>query len=465
MRKLVKISALLLMLLLCAACQPTPEKDVVINRGEENLEALIRTTPDPDALSLSESVSALPAGSRVEEGMIVGRLLLEDVPSAGAANVRFDADVIVPDLAAWPIYAVERSAWNADDRVAILKAAANGAPIYAPGMYQHASKAYYEQLLNEMKDSERVAVVDRIYAEDPDLSQTWTEQVQEFYRYAPQSIELTPFDETSAAKDDWTAAFFRIAETDVYMDFYADGTKVTLSVFDRSIQDENYVRQGEWPGAEPGRELVHPSLTLEEAEQKAQAFLMQIGFGDATLSRAETRKAQRSNFFTFAMESEGYLLVFRKAINGIPGISPSHPEANPSDPYAAAWLQEGAELYVDSDGIWSLTWQNPTRITERLTDSAALLDYDALLAAVKARLLAESADAASRMIERVCVTQLQLGYCIVPKKDAPDTGYTLPVWIVDYEVEFNDGRTVSYSFTMNALNGANLHLDFAGFSK
>ena len=464
MRQIVQIAALLLALLLCAACQPTPEKDVVINRGEEDLEALIRTTPAPDAVSLSESVSALPVGSRVEEGTIVGRLLLEDVPSAGGAIMRFDADVIVPDLSAWPICAVERSTWSADERIAILKAATNGAPIYAPGVYQHASKAYYEQLLNEMKDGERVAIVDRIYAEDPDLSQTWTEQVQEYYRYAPQNIELNPFDETTA-KDDWTAAFYRIAEPDVYMDFYADGTKVTFGVFDRNIQDENYVRQGEWPGAEPGRELVHPSLTLEEAEQKAQMFLSQIGFGDATLSPAETRKAQRSNFFTFAVESEGYLLVFRKAINGIPGISPSHPEANPSDSYAAAWPQEGAELYVDSEGIWSLVWQDPTHITERLTDSAALLGFDALLAAVKARMLAENADAASRMIERVCVTQMQLGYCIVPKQDAPDAGYTLPVWIVDYEVQFNDGRTVPYSFTLNALNGANLHLDFGSFGR
>ena len=53
---------------------------------------------------------------------------------------------------------------------------------------------------------------------------------------------------------------------------------------------------------------------------------------------------------------------------------------------------------------------------------------------------------------------MRLGYCIVPKKDAPEVGFTLPVWIVDYEVAFSDGRTVPYSFSISALNGANLHL-------
>ncbi len=457
MKKAVLIS-LLLSIALLAACVPTPETDYVVNRGEEDPEALIRTTPTPDAIPVRDAVSALPDAAKTAENTIVGHWK-GDVSDVDGVTVLFDADVVVPDLAKWPIYAVEKGAWSAADRIAILKAAANGAPIYAVGMYQHVSKAYYEKLLEEMRDSERVAAVDRIYAEDPDSKSTWTSQVQEFYRYAPETVELTPFDEAAASDEAWTAAFYRAAEPDVYMDFYADETQIKLSVFDQNIQDENYVRQGEWPGAEPGRELVNPSLSLSEAEEKAQRFLRQIGFGDAALSTAETRKAQRSQFFTFAVESEGYLLVFRKGVNGIPGIAPDYPEVTQTESYAAAWPQERAELYVDSEGIWSLSWQNPTRITETLTESAALLDFDAILQLIRTRLRTENANASDRQITKVCVKRMRLGYSIVPKKDAPDAGYTLPVWIVDYEVTFEGGRTVPYSFTLSALNGASLHLD------
>lgn len=33
----------------------------------------------------------------------------------------------------------------------------------------------------------------------------------------------------------------------------------------------------------------------------------------------------------------------------------------------------------------------------------------------------------------------------------------LPVWIVEYETRFDDGRVVPYSFSLNAMNGVNLH--------
>ncbi len=459
MKRIIVVCLLLaLVFALFLACVPTPEQDFVVNRGEEDLETLIRTTPAPDAVPVQEAVAALPAGNAPADGMIVGHLYLDDIPDIGGADVLFDADVIVPDVAAWPVYAVEKSKWSAADRIAILKAVANGAPIYAPGMYLHASKAYFEAVLDEMKDSARVAAVDRIYAEDPDIELTWTAQVQEYYyRSAPETVELAPFDEAAAGSGDYTAAFYRPDTPDAYVDFYADETHVQLSVFDRHIYDENHVRQGEWPGAEPGRELKNPSLTQEEAEQTAHALLTRIGFANAAL--ADVKKAQRSHAFTLADESEGWLLVYRKGIDGVPMLAPTYPEAVRQDDYTAPWPQERAELYVDSEGVWSLLWQNPAKVTDRISDSVALLDFDTILRMVKTRLAAENGDAAYRAIKEIRVTRLRLGSCIVPKRDAPDAGYALPVWIADYEVRFSDGYAVSYSFTLNAMNGANLHLD------
>ncbi len=451
MKRIIIVCLIFAMLI---ACQPTPERDVVVNRREEDLDALIAVTPAPNAVSVRDAVAALPGGQAAVDGYIVGHVYEAD-PSDGAILL-FDADVIVPDTDALPVYAVKKGSWSAADRIAILKAVANGAPIYAPGVYLHASKAYFEAVLDEMKDSTRVAAVDRIYAEDPDSELTWTAQVQEYYRLAPETIELIPFDEAAAGSGDYTAAFYRPDTPDVYVDFYADETRVQLSVFDRHIYDENHVRQGEWPGAEPGRELNNPSLTQAEAEQAAQTFLERIGFTNAALT--DVKKAQRSHAFTLANESEGWLLTYRKGIGGIPMLAPAHPEAVRQDDYTAPWPQERVELYVDSEGVWSLNWRNPVQIAKALTESAALMDLDTILRLVRARLSAENADAKERLIDGVRVTRMQLGCCVVPKKDAPDEGYALPVWITDYEVRFTDGRTVPYSFTLNALNGANLHL-------
>ncbi len=450
------IAVFLFFALLCA-CVPTPEQDAVVNRGEEHTEALLRATPAPDAVPIRDAVAALPAGSDAPAGTVAGRLTLADETEVGGAKLIFDADVIVPDVDAWPVYAVEKGAWSVEEQIAILNAAADGVPIYAPGIYLHADKAYWEQVLREMETSERVQTVDRNRAEN-DMP-TWTEGVREFYRTAPQNIELKPFDETKVSGD-WVHAFYRSDALNAYVDFSASADWIKLNVFDRDIQDENLVRQGMEFFDEPGRELTDPSLTLQEAAEAAQTFLAQLGFSDAALSEAEALKAQRTHAFTLAVESEGWLLVFRKCIGGIPAIAPDHPEANADGTaYAAAWPQERATLYVDSDGVWTLDWRNPAAITETINDATALLDFDTILRHVRARLRADNGNAAERQIDSVCVTRLRLGYCVVAQKDAPERGYTLPAWIVDYETRGADGHTVMYSFTLSALNGASLHPD------
>lgn len=452
-----RLTCMMLVFLLLCACLPTPETDAVVNRNDEDMDLLISETPAPGSVCIRDAVLALPNGRRTGEHEVTAHLSLAEEADVGGAELIFDADVIVPDFADWPVFEAERDRWSAEERIAMLKAAASDAPIYAPGVYLHADKAYFEQVLKEMADSERIQALDRSRAENGE--QTRTESVREYYNAAPKTIEKNPFDESKQTDSEWIGAFYFNSEQNVYVDFSSSETTVTLSVFDRRIDPEDWILQEDPASGLPGRALNNPSLTQDQATERALAFLTRIGFADAAPADAEIKKARRTHAFTLAVESEGYLLVFRKRINGIPGIGPDHPEANQDvAAYAEAWPQERAELYVDGDGIWSFAWSNPTRITKKLTDSAALLDFDAVLRFVKARLRADNGNAAERMIASVCVTRMRLGYCIVPKKDAPDVGFTLPVWIVDYEVAFSDGRTVPYSFSISALNGANLHL-------
>ncbi len=205
-----------------------------------------------------------------------------------------------------------------------------------------------------------------------------------------------------------------------------------------------------------GGRIDEPSLTLAEAIEQAQAFLSHIGFADAAFVEAET--AQRIHAYTLEPEATGRRLVFRKRINGVAGIAPRFPEAHSEETYVEPWQQEIAELYIDRDGIWSLDWQNPARIAETLSDSTALLDFDTVLRLIRAHLRADNGNAEQRQIASIRVTNMRLGYCAVPQKDAQKKGYTLPVWIIGYETTLFDGHIVPYSFSLSALSGASLHL-------
>lgn len=437
------LTVLLAAFFLCG-CLPTPETDAVMNRGEEDLFALIQTTPAPDAVSPRDAVAALPQGANPETGCITGHLSLTEEP-IGGADLTFDADVTVPDLDAWAVYAIERIEWSQADRIAALKVAANGAALYAPAVYLHADRAYWERVLDVIAESERVLELDRSRIENEE--QTWTESVRAYYRTAPQEIETEPFDE-SVSIDGWIGAFWFDERMDAYVDFNASAKQLQLSVFDRRIVSEGQILQN-------GGRLGEPSLTLAEAVEQAQAFLSRIGFADAALTDFEP--AQRTHAYTLEPEATGWRLVFRKRINGVAGIAPRFPEADPEETYAEPWPQETAELYIDRNGVWSLDWSNPAKIAEPLSDSTALMDFDAVLRLVKARLRADAGNAKARQIAAIRVTKLQLGYCIVPQENAQNKGCTLPVWIVEYETRFDDGRVVPYSFSLNALNGVNLH--------
>ena len=79
---------------------------------------------------------------------------------------------------------------------------------------------------------------------------------------------------------------------------------------------------------------------------------------------------------------------------------------------------------------------------------------------IKQRLRIENMHASDMGTETVTVTDIVLGYCIVPQKDEKDVGVTLPVWIVNYTVDASIAKASLYfGFAISALNGANIHLE------
>lgn len=153
--------------------------------------------------------------------------------------------------------------------------------------------------------------------------------------------------------------------------------------------------------------------------------------------------------------------MYRKCIGGLAGIAPRYGEQYAGEErYTERWPQETVSVYVDSGGVWQLLWDGRCETGERLNESVAMLDFDAVRELIKNRLRIENMSAANMGTKTVRVTDIGLGYCIVPAKDAKDEGYTLPVWTVNYTVDAAYAHaTLYYGFAISALNGANIHLE------
>ena len=460
-----RMLAVLLTVLLLTACVPTPETDVVINRGEEDLNVLIQTTPAPDAVSIAEAAaSALPTAEATEPqqsetseiSYTVVHLNETYSLGIGKAQVIFDADVTIPNVEHWAIDAVRRTNWTRDALRETITAMAGEQPIYSE--WDGVTKAYLANAIAAIENSEKVKKMDEIYRASGEM--TTKEKLLMDYESAPNSITRTPLDWDKVGDGSLFCSFFR-EDIGAYWNVMLFEGMLQCTAFDQIIQNEAMVRQGEYVGAKPGRELVNLSLSRTEAEEKAEAFLRSIGVTDVTLAESACEKAQRVNLYTTEVQSEGWILTYRKSINGLAAIAPRAREQNPTDlAFTQGWQQETLSMYVDSSGIWQFLWNGRYEMGERLSESAALLDYNDAMELIKQRLRIENMSAEAMGTRTVTVTDITLGYCIVPQKDEKDVGVTLPVWIVNYSVDASISKASLYfGFAISALNGANIHLE------
>ena len=454
-----RILALLFAMVFLCACIPTPEQDVVINRGEEDTEALIQTTPAPDTVPIAQAAaSALLEQEKQQEAGVTVMHMDETYPlGIGDAQMVFAADVTVPNLENWSIYAVQKAQWDKDGLKTFLLTVADGQPVYQE--WDTVTKEYLAEAIVAAENSEKVRKQDEVFKASGE--KTRVELLMQDYESAPNSITRTPIDWDNVPFDG--SLFCSIWREDIrayWNVLYFDG-RLEFNAFDQLIQNEDLVRQGEYVGANPGRELTHLSLSREEAQEKAEALFQSVGIADVTLAEDACRKAQRVNQYTSEVQSEGWQLVYRKNIDGIAGIAPRNHELGAVDEsFGAGFPQETVTVYVDSVGIWQLLWSGRCEIKEQLSDSTALLDFDDAMTLIKSRLRIENTHAADMGTKTIRVTDITLGYCIVSQKDAQDAGYTLPVWVVNYEVDASFApATLYFGFAISALNGANIHLE------
>ena len=140
-RRVKKSAAALLALcsLALCACQPTPEQEVIVNKGDGALE---------QAIGRDDDAAATPRPYDAPE-----RLVLEVEGLPEDYDIFFDAKVDVPDQTKWPVYSVEPAKIAQEQADAIRLALLEGAELYRPGELRsraeiQASIDYYENELS-----------------------------------------------------------------------------------------------------------------------------------------------------------------------------------------------------------------------------------------------------------------------------------------------------------------------------
>ena len=444
-RLLTLLSALTLLL---SACQPTPEEDIIVNKGDGALEAAIAATAVPSEQPL---LPVDEVGERVEHWT--------DELHIRGLTCTIDADIVLPDKKIFPVYRVRQRTLDAATAAQVLDyflADATGAC--------ETTRTRDQVLLDLMLARKgSYAVYDGVGVWEPydgqeediaRLEQELQNTPEETFGPVPDTVPLDP--PYTYALPDGGRVRVQVSQDSLYATAYG-----VYSI----VQPENWVMDGEaYPGEPAGTTLKNVKLTQAEAEAMAQAFLEQAGL--TYLGLAEAEKARILQDITFETLSEGWQLIYVRSDGGCIPVYYYNQQTGylyqRSEDYAPRWYPEALRLYVDENGIQSFEWSRPLEIVETMNENVLLLEFDE----IREQITQAIAHGYAYMSEKmggsgnyaVTVNRIVLTNVLVPMLDTVEYQMLVPAWLVFYQQQMGAAEPLTAFIAVNAVDGSTIDL-------
>ena len=451
MKRLLAITICVLMLALCA-CQPTPEEEYVINKGDNIAEQKVEA-------------GALPGGMDAQP---VFPAHWDDDIKTEYKELAIEADIIVSEQDGCPVHRVARHAFTPEELALFAGEFFDG----VTGIQEGNGRT------REEFDDAMLNIADKELPEE-----TKSMQLEQLESDRAQAASDDDFVRTTAL----TASDFEGKSYVHYMVRQADGrTGImvispngrTLTMSKRGlsgIQPKDVIESdGGYEGEKDA--VVEAEISLDEAVSAAGEFFSRIGAeGFSLADRIESRY-----FDSLPLEviSTGWNLHFTRSfgyepinttINDGDGTLDSSVDAE--DAYSAKWKCEWIEVYVSGNGVEHFTWYDPVDDLGVVNENVELMDFNSLSKAIKRYFKA-----------RISNPKQSLGYYVIDKlvlttipqkiKDS-DEAYMMPVWVcnivryeslADWTSVFRlpgGGREINrFTIVFNALDGARIDVPF-----
>ncbi len=393
-----RIIALFLLLLLLAACQPTPEQEFIVNRAEEPLPA--------EAESSAETVAApIDVPPHVSEQ----RNPTEHVTVILDADVEFDPNAPHPMIEVGALDITQDEAYLS----ALLSLVSSDATLYEKwpdtkeeiGEWLKSAYAYQGQL---------GSLVDR------DIALNLLEQQ---YRNAPESPEKIRADRLETGKN------YYLERSDGSISLISVNFEPNNLIYARDMRDSFCTE--DFLAPDDPIVLTDPTISEADALKKAEAFLKTLGVECDCLVKTERG-------FTYRYYDLGEMLWvfnFVRAIDGTPSIDrPNSFMTSPDTPSSvgAPWAPESARIYVGKDGVVCANFWGLSKTKRVAVKNAQLCDFEKVLDAGIRQIGYLHDGAMGRPHHTYTVTDIKLLYAMQTKKDDLSTGVYQPMWEFTY---------------------------------
>ena len=449
---LIKIAACFLAACcLLTACQGTPEREAVVNKGDGVLESALAAEPVELQTEEPLTETAPPAETAQETCPATWQETLE----IGNVSIIFDVPVENRVLQ-YPVYRVAPGSFTCGDVNAIVHLLAPDAVTVRPT--GTSTEEIHENLEAAIRgwwydDGDGEGYYGPYEGQEEDIKK-WQQKLTEA---KDESVPYQDFAEMPVRKTISCASGKRVK--------VACRTGSISIAIDcpqlATVQGEEMVREGGAIRDEPkGTEIGPVSITEEQALAVAETAKEYPCFRDMQVCKVE--KARLVNGNTAEVIGYGYEITYCRADGGYaPYVGYdlwSNPgeHINESSEFMDMWMPETASIYVDDHGIRTIGISDPYQVECVVNENVEVLPFAEIQELLRNRFRHEFTW--DDMEATIRVTRIALVGAMVRVKDDPDHAYILPVWLCEYDFASPAyPETMHCALAVNAVDGTNVN--------
>ena len=428
-RHMALLLAFLLLSALPLACQPTPEEDVVVNKGDGTLEEAIAAEALPPArYEAPETLRLDPFGTETFQVVV-------------------DAEVCVPDVERYPIVEVVLRTITADWARDMMYKMADGKTIHT---YQNEVPTTKEQIEGEITLLQQQLANPDAYLPAGADEQTraaaekeWRELLEAWetlYQEAPDTFEPREVDMSDAAFR--TASEFRGA-------------------VESGKQRETYLSVTAWYGGPGGNveynnlvdvgmpfhfdmdsdltDLNDVTISAEEAVQIGLDFLAQLGetdFAPALIVAGYCDPEWGTDPIPLEEWPQCYQIQFTRSVAGVPATyREEHYDgigADGRERYAPAYPQESIEMDIRDSGVTYMYWSTPSELGRTLNENVTLMPFEQVVERFCDQILYSATPAVeetdSVIKKTLYIDRIELGMVRALQRGSVEEWVMVPAW-------------------------------------
>lgn len=501
---------ILIFLLICVGCQPTPEAPFVIGKDNGQMIEKAQETREPEK-----------AGGNLYEALGCPKTYVIDIRNdAARVHIQGEAKVILPETEGLPLVYVQAARFDQERVYAFFRALTGGVEMY--DIPTATPKAVIEKRIRAAQAELDELVIAR--GEDDFRVQFKRDEIaslQKAYQDAPETVSLTindgtlkPYDMTFLGKNRGTATavdaisdpfgddagrWFAVNNDADYADagsytfidqdgneqyftphsgsnlMYAARSGVMVGTYSGGtiLADATEASLTGEPAAFPEDctilgylepEVLRLSLTPADVRRQAEQLMTACGvtdmFVDGVYLLSDRQEIYGAEYWDPAdlaelrakPEHQVYAVRFLRRVAGVPVESffgMSQVKVDDSG-YGPEWQYEVLEVAVDDGGIQAVHWTGPLAIEEVVTDRAALLPFEDVRSIFEKMLPVVYANYGADRDWDIEISEVRLCLWRIFDKNSFTRGILVPAWCFYGAV---DGRPATNFQPLLIVNG------------